>query len=268
MVAVWVHDMGDFKKVTVSASAMDPNEYAVRYWGDGRLVWLREVADKTEGLALQKAIMSAGVAFEPENEKLTSKTCFTGEVDFDSVKVEILLEKESWVYLKESGEHYTVHCTSKPPREALWCVRFDLGGARFKDKVLSRSENIKSNVVKNLVPLNELLENETDYEICPISSGYGVYLKKVADHYKCATADFPGEPVWHAKISTLDKAKEFSKFIHYNLSSKRSYVNGQKCFVPKGPVDLEYCVAKYKEWVAAGRPGLSSAGPEPVFVDL
>lgn len=256
MVAVWVHDMGDFKKVTVSASAMDPNEYAARYWGEGQLVWLREVADKTEGLAIQKAIMSAGVPFNPENEKLTSKTCFTGEVDFDSVECTVE-EKQSWVHLKEFGSYYTVHCTSKPPREALWCVRFDLGGGRFKDKVTKMSESYRfmsKDVVKNFVPLNELLEGESNYEICDLS--IGVYLKKVGPYFKCATADFPGELVWHAKISTPEKAAEFAKFIHYKLSSSRTYYEGHKCFVPSGFLDLPLCVARYKEWVAEGKPGL------------
>ena len=109
MVAVWVHDMGDFKKVTVTSSGDDPDAYAEKWWGLGRLIWSREVSGDAEGRSLQKAILGAGGACNPGDfipeTKLTGKTCYVGEVDFETLEWD-QSKSQYYVYLIKLDETY------------------------------------------------------------------------------------------------------------------------------------------------------------------
>lgn len=200
MVAVWVHDMGDFKKVTVTSSTDDPDAYAEKWWGLGRLIWSREVSGEAEGRALQKAILGAGEPCNPSHfmeTKLTGKTCYVGDVDFDSLEWE-----------------------------------------------------------------------------APGSQQYLVYLLRLdATRFKCGytgKGEVPEDSVWYFAVSSMEKAKEFTGFVHGRLSQTRHIVEGTKCFVPSGSLTKDYCIAQYKEWVESGKPEKSKKFvPENIeFVDL
>lgn len=199
MVAVWVHDMGDFKKVTVTSSGDDPDAYAEKWWGLGRLIWSREVSGDAEGRSLQKAILGAGGECSPSDfipdTKLTGKTCYVGEVDFESLEWEV-----------------------------------------------------------------------------PVNLKYTVYMLRVdAVRFKCgytSKPEIPEDSVWYFAVSSLEKAKEFTGFVHGKLSKTRHIVEGMKCFVPLDSIDKEYCIAQYKEWIASGKPKVISRRIVPEDVEL
>jgi hypothetical protein len=167
MVAVWVHDMGDFKKVTVTSSGDDPDAYAEKWWGLGRLIWSREVAGTNEGKALQKAIIDSGEVCNPSDfipdTKLTGKTCYAGEVDFNSLNWETTEEPSRYhVYLMEVDDEYYKcgYTVGEPPIETEWAFAVsskDVAAefTKFVHYTLSKRRAIRDGK-KSFIPLYDI----------------------------------------------------------------------------------------------------------------